>query len=164
MRLATDAPVAVEGLAKRYGTVTALDGVTLSVTAGEITGLLGQNGAGKTTLLRVLVGLARPDSGEATILGRPISDPGSRAAIGFLPEVVVFPSRPTLAEFLLFNARLLGMSRPAALARIDALIGRFGLGEARDRAAASLSKGLRRRAGLMPPVAEPDEPDDLDEH
>ncbi len=168
-RLAAAAPVAVEGLTKRYGTVTALDGVSLSVTAGEITGLLGPNGAGKTTLLRILVGLARPDSGGATILGRPIADPSARAPVGFIPEVVAFPAGATLAEFLIFHARLLGMTRPAALSRVDALVARFGLGEEHDRAIASLSKGLRRRAGLAhallgdPPVLLLDEPTaDLD--
>jgi ABC-2 type transport system ATP-binding protein len=167
--LAADAPVAVEGLTKRYGTVTALDNVGLTVPAGAITGLLGPNGAGKTTLLRILVGLARPDAGRAAVFGRPITDPAARASIGFIPEVVAFPAGPTLAEFLVLHARLLGMSRPDAVARADALVARFGLGEARDRAVATLSKGLRRRAGLAhallgdPPVLLLDEPTaDLD--
>lgn len=148
MPVTSDAPVAITGLTKRYGSVTALDGVTFTVPAGEVTGLLGPNGAGKTTLLRLLVGLARPDSGNANVLGHSIGDPLSRASIGYLPEVVAFPAGSTLREFLLFHARLLGQERAQALARIDALLSRLGLEEDRDRPAASLSKGLRRRAGL----------------
>jgi ABC-2 type transport system ATP-binding protein len=122
--------------------------VSLSVPAGEITGLLGPNGAGKTTLLRILMGLAAADSGTATLLGRPVADPASRAAVGFLPEVVELPPRRTLAEFLLLHARLFGIDRARALRRVGELIDRVGLGEARDRDVATLSKGMKRRAAI----------------
>ncbi len=145
---ATDAPIRVDGISKRYGGVTALADVSFTVPAGEITGLLGPNGAGKTTLLKILTGLSRADAGSAAILGVPVSEPTSRTPLGYLPEVVAFPRGPTLDEFLMLHARLLGAARTEAGARITRLVDRLGLGDARSRPIAALSKGMRRRAGL----------------
>ena len=75
-----------DGLRKRYGRRTAVDGVSLSVGRGEVVGLLGPNGAGKTTVIKMLLGLVRPDAGEVMVLGRPGSDPAARARVGYLPE------------------------------------------------------------------------------
>ncbi|HKC75028.1 MAG TPA: ATP-binding cassette domain-containing protein, partial [Chloroflexota bacterium] len=74
-------------LAKRYRTVTALDGLTMTVPRGEVFGFLGPNGAGKTTAVKLLVGLTRPTSGEGLVLGAPLGDLGARRRIGYLPEL-----------------------------------------------------------------------------
>src|SRR5919201_3878921 len=82
-------------LAKRYRTVTALAGLTMTVPRGEVFGFLGPNGAGKTTAVKMLLGLARPTSGEAWILGAPISDETAhrnvRRRVGYLPELFRYP-------------------------------------------------------------------------
>ena len=75
-----------DGLRKRYGRRTAVDGVSLSVGRGEVVGLLGPNGAGKTTVIKMLLGLVRPDGGEVMVLGRPGSDPAARAGVGGRPR------------------------------------------------------------------------------
>ena len=77
--------VAAERVAKRFGAVTALSDVSLSVAAGEVVGLIGANGAGKTTLIRVLLGLVRPDAGTAALLGG-APDRRSRAQVGYVPQ------------------------------------------------------------------------------
>jgi ABC-2 type transport system ATP-binding protein len=84
--------IEAEGLRKvyrsRFGTrrVTALDGIDLSVGAGEVFGLLGPTGAGKTTTVKILLGLTRPTAGSARLFGIPVSDPESRRRVGYLPE------------------------------------------------------------------------------
>ena len=74
------------GLRKAFGDLVAVDGVGFTIAEGETYGLLGPNGAGKTTSIKMLLGLAKPTSGEARLLGKPIGDPQSRSRVGFLPE------------------------------------------------------------------------------
>src|SRR5258708_24623396 len=87
------APVAIrtEELAKWYGRIDALAGLTMSIPAGDVFGFLGPNGAGKTTAVKLLLGLARPTSGEGWVLGAPLSDPAAhrhpRRHVGDLPEL-----------------------------------------------------------------------------
>src|SRR5258708_25461185 len=87
------APVAIrtEELAKRYGRIDALAGLTMSIPAGDVFGFLGPNGAGKTTAVKLLLGLARPTAGEAWVVGAPLSDRRAhrlaRRQIGYLPEL-----------------------------------------------------------------------------
>src|SRR5215468_1603215 len=82
--------IQVEGLGRTFttpsGEVVAVDNLSFAVSPGEVYGLLGPNGAGKTTTLRMLLGLLRPTSGRAWLLGRPIGDPESRRRVGYLPE------------------------------------------------------------------------------
>jgi ABC-2 type transport system ATP-binding protein len=97
MRVATPPPdvalpsvaVAIEAvdLVKRYGRTVALDGISMRVPAGEVFGFLGPNGAGKTTAIKLLLGLARPTSGQASLLGRPAGDREARRRVGYLPEL-----------------------------------------------------------------------------
>src|SRR6266702_1167797 len=79
--------IEVADLVKRYGAITALAGLTLTVQRGEVVGFLGPNGAGKTTAVKLLLGLARPSSGHASVLGAPAGDPSARKRIGYLPEL-----------------------------------------------------------------------------
>ncbi|GAB2688939.1 ABC transporter ATP-binding protein [Thalassiella azotivora] len=143
------------GLRKRYGRRQAVDGVSFEVGRGEVVGLLGPNGAGKTTVIKMLLGLTRPDSGEAMLLGRPAADPAARARVGYLPELFRYQPWLTASEVLALHVRLAGLDVPAA-ERQDRLR-LVGLGErGRDRVG-GFSKGMQQRLGLaVALVARPD--------
>ena len=139
--------IELESLSKHYGALRAVDDLTLDVAPGECLALLGHNGAGKTTLMKLMLGLTRPTSGRARVLG---VDPAGtaavarRAAIGFLPENVAFHDAMTGREVLNFYLRLKG----SAVAESGALLARVGLGEAADNRVKTYSKGMRQRLGL----------------
>ena len=102
------------GLRKRYGRQTAVDDVSFTVARGEVLGLLGPNGAGKTSVIKMLLGLVRPDAGEVLLLGRRSSDPRSRSAVGYLPELFRYQPWLTAAEVLALHVRLARVDVPAA--------------------------------------------------
>jgi len=87
--------IRTEELAKRYGRITALAGLSMSIPAGDVFGFLGPNGAGKTTAVKLLLGLARPSAGEGWVLGAPLSDRTAhrraRRGVGCLPGVFRYP-------------------------------------------------------------------------
>jgi ABC-2 type transport system ATP-binding protein len=128
--------------------VRALEEVTLSVETGEIFGLLGPNGAGKTTTLKVLLGLVRPSSGRAELLGRPIGDVAAKRRLGYLPESPYFYDYLTGRELVVFMARLFGLSRREARRRADALLERVGLSRAAGLPLRRYSKGMLQRVGI----------------
>ena len=137
-----------ENLRKEYGSVTALDGLSLEVPEGSTFGVIGTNGAGKTTLFKLLVGLDRPDAGRLTVGGRDVADAGVeiRERVGYLPEHVGFPPALTGREVLAFHARMRGLPRDG---RIDDAVETVGLSAAAaDRAVSGYSNGMRRRLGL----------------
>ncbi|MBO3738447.1 ATP-binding cassette domain-containing protein [Actinoplanes flavus] len=142
--------IVAEGLVKRYGDTTALDGVDLTVRAGTVLGLLGPNGAGKTTAVRVLATLLPPDAGHATVGGHDVvRRPGEvRRLIGLTGQYASVDESLTGAENLLMIGRLLGLSRPAARDRARTLLERFDLSDAAGRAAGKYSGGMRRRLDL----------------
>jgi ABC-type multidrug transport system ATPase subunit len=142
------APVAALRVTKRFGAITALSDVSFTVPAGEITGLLGPNGAGKTTLLKILTGLTRADSGQASFDGVPSEQPAARRALGYLPEVASFPPGVTTREFLMLHAALAGLAASEATERVRVLADRMAITPGLDQPAATLSKGTRRRVGL----------------
>jgi Cu-processing system ATP-binding protein len=138
--------IALEGVAKRYGTVEAVSDVSFALPQGGRVALVGHNGAGKTTLMKLMLGLARPSAGRILVLGR---DPAEGAAetrrrIGWLPENVTFNGALTGREVLRFFARLKG--EPASAA--DAMLERVGLADAARRRVGTYSKGMRQRLGL----------------
>ena len=148
---ATEAPaLEVCGLRKSYGSLKALDDVSLAVAEGELVGLLGPNGAGKTTLFQILSGLFVADGGSVRVLGHDIRHSATAALAGI---GVVF-QQPTLdldlsaLANLRFSARLHGMPRARRRARIEAELERLGLAEHADAAARTLSGGNRRRVEL----------------
>ncbi len=103
--------IVVDNLVKRYGSFTAVDGVSLSVAPGQIHGFLGPNGAGKTTSIRMIAGLLKPDAGRITVNGHDLNaDPeAAKAALGFIPDRPFIYEKLTAGEFLRFHAGLYGM-------------------------------------------------------
>jgi ABC-2 type transport system ATP-binding protein len=136
------ATLAVHGLARRYGAVTAVDGISFEVAAGEVFGLLGPNGAGKTTTLESILGLVRPDAGRIAIEGE--ADPAwVRAKVGAVLQATGLPDKITPREAL----TVFGAFYPAPLAP-QMLLERFGLGEKADAAFDTLSGGQKQRLAL----------------
>lgn len=141
-----------EQVRKKYGSVTALDGLSLEIPAGSTFGILGTNGAGKTTLFKLLVGLDRPDEGRLSIGGRDVTEAGVelRESVGYLPEHVGFPPALTGREVLAFHARMRGLPRDG---RIEDALDTVGLSaSAADRAVSGYSNGMRRRLGVAAAV------------
>jgi ABC-2 type transport system ATP-binding protein len=123
--------------------------LTLTVEQGEIFGYLGPNGAGKTTTLRLLMGLVKPTSGSAEILGGLIQDPAIRTQIGFLPEQPYFYDYLTAAELLNYFAQLSGVPAGERAQRITATLNRVGLAnDAVNTQLRKFSKGMLQRVGI----------------
>ncbi|MGH3935398.1 MAG: ATP-binding cassette domain-containing protein [Pseudonocardiaceae bacterium] len=139
-----------EGLVKRFGSTTALDGVDLAVRTGTVLGLLGPNGAGKTTAVRVLATLLRPDAGHATVGGYDVVRNAHqvRQLIGLTGQYAAVDEALTGTENLQLIGRLLGMPGQDARRRARELLARFGLTDAAGRAAKTYSGGMRRRLDL----------------
>jgi len=135
----------VSGLTKTYGSVRALDGLTLSIPRGGVYGVLGPNGAGKSTLFRILLGLIRPTDGAATVLGGAVGDVAAMRRMGSMIETPRFPPFLTARQVLQWLAQAHGMG---ATAEIDHWISRVGLGEARDRKVRGFSVGMMQRLGV----------------
>ncbi len=143
----TDAAIIAEGLGKRFGPVTALDGASLELPAGSVLGLLGPNGAGKTTLVRILATLLRPDRGRALVAGFDVAQhPAAvRRRIGLSGQYAAVDPFLTGRENLVMIGRLYGLGRRKARRRAGELTGRLGLGGAADRLVRTYSRGMRRR-------------------
>ena len=158
--------IEVEEVSKSYGSVRALESVSLSVAAGEVFGLLGANGSGKTTLNRCLTTLVQPDGGMIKINGNDVNgDPeAARRSIGYLAEFPVLYPMLTAGEFLSFVAGLRGIGSKDARERIDRWLNLFELDNSRGRRISSFSQGMKRKVALAaaliaePPVVLLDEP------
>ncbi len=139
-----------QGLTKRYGDLTAVDSLDLSVRRGEVFGLLGPNGAGKTTTTLMLLGLTEPTAGTAAIAGHDCTrEPiAIKRMVGYLPDNVGFYGDMTGRENLRFTGRLNGLGGDALEARIGGLLRRVGLEDAADRKAGTYSRGMRQRLGV----------------
>ncbi len=146
-----DAPVvAALGLTRRFGTVTAVDGLDLEVARGELFALLGHNGAGKTTTLRLLAGVLAPSAGAARVFGLSPSEhgPAVRARLGVLPEHHGLEERLTARQNLRYSAELYGYPQERVGARVDEMLERFGLLPAGDQRVGGFSRGMRQRLAL----------------
>jgi ABC-2 type transport system ATP-binding protein len=146
--------LSLRGIVKRYGKVTAVDGLSLELRRGEVFGLLGPNGAGKTTTLSIAVGLVRPDSGEAVLLavdgsviGRP-TEARVRARIGVCPQRDALYERLTARENLEFFGSVQGVARAERRNRANDLLAMVGLEDRGGHAVAGFSGGMRRRLNL----------------
>jgi ABC-2 type transport system ATP-binding protein len=156
-----EATIEVAGLRKRFGPTLALDGMTFTVSPGQITGFIGPNGAGKSTTMRVILGLDAPDAGHALIGGRPyvsLRDPLTQVG-ALLDAAALQPSR-TARNHLLWLAHSQGLGAR----RVDEVIALAGLQTAARRKAGGYSLGMRQRLGIAaallgdPPVLMFDEP------
>lgn len=140
--------VDVEGLIHRYGERLALDGVSFSVKAGEVFGVLGPNGGGKSTLFKILSTALRPSAGKARVAGVDVADDAVRRKIGVVFQAPSLDPKLTVAENLLHHGHLYGLSGSGLQARIGEELGRFRLSDrAKDRVE-KLSGGLQRRVEL----------------
>lgn len=140
-------------LTKQYDSRVGCSGITLAIKPGTIFGLLGPNGAGKSTFVKMLVGLLRPTSGEASIMGFPIGDVEARRHIGYLPELFRYQEWLTATEVLRFHARLSGLSASAVnsaklAARIREVLHEVGLEGRANEQIKQFSKGMQQRLGL----------------
>jgi ABC-2 type transport system ATP-binding protein len=137
---------AASGLAKRYGGVTALDGVSLRVGEGELVGLLGPNGAGKSTLVKIGCGLVRPTGGHAEVFGHPAGSREARRALGYLAELFRFPGWLRADELLRIHQGLAGSTGGSA-ERAE-LLDLVGLADVGRRKIDQMSKGMQQRLGI----------------
>lgn len=143
-----EALLSVEHVTKRYGKVIALDDVNFTITDG-ITGILGENGAGKSTIIKILLGLLKPTSGSAKILGQVASDSVLvRSRVGYMPEHDCLPSEVSAAEFLTHMAECSGLPPDAARTRAADTLRHAGLFEERYRAIGGYSTGMKQRVKL----------------
>jgi len=128
--------------------VPALRGVTLSIPAGGVFGLLGPNRAGKTTLVKLLLSLCAPTSGTISRLGAPLSDRRTLGRIGYMHENHAFPRYLSAAELLTFYGGLSGLRTDSLSTKVDQLLTRVGLADRRSEPIARFSKGMVQRLGL----------------
>jgi ABC-2 type transport system ATP-binding protein len=156
-----EATIAVNDLHKRFGPVVALDGVSFTVSPGQVTGFVGPNGAGKSTTMRAVLGLDSVDEGTATVGGRPYrSWPHPLRQVGCLLDAAALQPSRTGRNHLLWLAHSQGLSSR----RVDEVIAQAGFDKAARRKAGGYSLGMRQRLGIAaamlgdPPVLMLDEP------
>jgi ABC-2 type transport system ATP-binding protein len=160
--------VRLDGLAKRFGPVHAVEEVSFGLERGEVLGFLGPNGAGKSTTMRMLTGFIPPSAGTASVMGfdvvrKPIE---AKKRLGYLPEGAPLYGDMTPAGFLRFVAEMRGLDGKDAQGKIGAAVARTQLAEVLHRPIETLSKGFKRRVGIAqaimhdPPVLVLDEPTD----
>ena len=138
--------IQVEAVTKRYGKLTAVDEVSLTIPAGEIYALVGANGAGKSTLMRMIVGITEPDAGRFTIAGEDHAHrlPATKRYLGYLPEELLFYDLLTGREYLQLVAGLKG----ADPAQIAEELEFFGIAHAAGKLVGGYSLGMRKKLGL----------------
>jgi ABC-2 type transport system ATP-binding protein len=138
-------------LTRRFGEVTAVDGLTLDIAAGEIFGLVGPDGAGKTTTLRMLCGLMDPTSGSATVAGHDIARESQKVkdSIGYMAQRFGLYADLTVSENMEFYADLFGISRRERDQMAPRLLRMTRMAEFGDRQAGRLSGGMKQKLALM---------------
>jgi ABC-2 type transport system ATP-binding protein len=135
--------VDVDNVVKSFGSMRALDGVTLRVKTGEVYGLLGPNGAGKTTLIRAIVGLVAPESGTVTVLGSRMPNLDILGSVGYMTQAAALYPDITVEENLRFFAAISG-----ADGNVDEVLRVVELEQRRNSVVATLSGGMRQRCSL----------------
>jgi ABC-2 type transport system ATP-binding protein len=138
----------VNGIAKTFAAVKAVDDISFEVHSGEIFGLLGPNGAGKTTTIRMVLDIIRPDGGQISILGGPLSE-AKKERIGYLPEERGLYDDMKLLDILLYLGQLKGLRRQVARERAEEYLREMDLWEAHDRKISALSRGMNQKAQFV---------------
>lgn len=160
--------IELQNLVKRFGSLTAVDGVSLTVARGEVLGFLGPNGAGKSTTMKMVTGFLAPTSGSIRVCGHDVAaEPiPAKQQIGYLPEGAPLYSDMTPRAFLRFVAEVRGIPAAQRAARIADVVAKTHLEEVLEQPIDTLSKGFKRRVGLAqailhdPAVLVLDEPTD----
>ena len=160
--------IEIENLSRKFGDVTAVDGLTLTIAEGEVFGLLGPNGAGKTTTIRMLAGLIGKTSGDARVAGCRVGDPDTarklRGLVGLMPEEAGLSPDLSAARTLDFYGRLYGVSHGLRALRTERLLTMLDLWDRRNDRVRTFSKGMKQRLTIAralindPPVLFLDEP------
>jgi len=160
--------IEIEKLTRKFGDVTAVDGLTLTIAEGEVFGLLGPNGAGKTTTIRMLAGLIGKTSGEAWVAGCRVGDPAAarklRGLVGLMPEEAGLYPDLSAARTLDFFGRLYQVPAAIRAERTERLLTMLDLWDRRDARVRTFSKGMKQRLTIAralindPPVLFLDEP------
>jgi ABC-2 type transport system ATP-binding protein len=158
--------VRAENLRKTFGTVTAVDDVSIKIPEGSIFGFLGPNGAGKTTTIRMITGVLIPDSGSARIFGTDVRrDPlAAKMKMGVIPENGTVYSDLTALQNVLLTGKFYGMDKTVREKRAEEIIARLGLSERKNDIVRTFSKGMRQRISIAsaiihsPPLLILDEP------
>jgi ABC-2 type transport system ATP-binding protein len=140
--------VDIDSVSRSFGSVKAVDGLSLALAPGEIVGFLGTNGAGKTTTIKMTLGLLAPTSGTVKVLGGDPSDPHVRAHIGYMPEVATYYPYLNARELLAFYGGICGLDAKTVRLRADSLLESVGLADAAKRPLKTYSKGMLQRAGI----------------
>jgi ABC-2 type transport system ATP-binding protein len=157
-------PLRIDGLVKRFGQVTAVDGITLQLLRGECLGILGPNGAGKSTLIRSIVGRVRTDAGTISVFGAPADSMAARNTLGWIPQELALYPRLTCRENLQSFGRYHGLSSAPLAQAVERCLGWATLTDRSTELVKNLSGGMKRRlnmaAGLIhqPKVVLMDEP------
>lgn len=157
--------IEVNQLCKTYGSQTAVENISFSISAGEVVGLIGHNGSGKTTTMRMLTGCLQPSSGDVFLSGQSIfAHPALKKKVGYLPEIPPLYQEMTVDEQMRFAAGLRGYTGKAAREAITVALRQLHVEEVRHRLIRNLSKGYRQRVGFaqaiigQPPLLVLDEP------
>ncbi len=140
--------ISVKHISKKFGNTQAVNDLSFDVQPGEIFGLLGPNGAGKTTTIRMILDIFKPDAGEISILGGPMTEE-KKNEIGYLPEERGLYQDIPLERCLVFLASLKGMDEAVAAEKIEEYMKQFDLYEFRDKKVKELSKGMQQKAQLI---------------
>ena len=141
-------PLQIDSVVKRFGEVTAVDGVSLEATHRTCLGLLGPNGAGKSTLIRSIAGRVRPDSGSVRVFGQPANSAAARAELGWVPQEVAVYALLTCRENLEAFGRYQGLRGKALHDAVEWCLAWAALADRADAPAKTLSGGMRRRLNM----------------
>jgi ABC-2 type transport system ATP-binding protein len=158
--------IALESVVKKFGSFTAVDGVSIDVPAGEIHGFLGPNGAGKTTTIRMIAGLLRPTAGRIVINGHDLAREAEAAklSLGFIPDRPFLYEKLTAGEFLRFHGGLYGIDGADVDGRVKDMLDLFELSAWEGELVESFSHGMKQRLTMAaaflhrPPAVLVDEP------
>ena len=148
------AAIQTHGLTRRFGALTAVEDVTLSVAQGQFFGFLGPNGAGKSTTIKMLTGLLEPSAGSIEILGHPFSAGALdlKRQIGVVPEGMALLGRLTAPEYLHFVGRMYGLDRATVARRTDELLEFMQLADERRKLVTDFSHGMQKKLALAAAV------------